>query len=98
MLLPIIIISPAAPEFVQPDAQLDFVVLADTPVVLDCTAAGVPTPNYTWSDGPTSQNLAWKTSKVTLQFSEPTEYTCTASNEHGSIRRVFTIVEAGSCI
>ena len=84
---------PAAPEFVDENEMVNFTVPVGKSVALDCTAAGVPSPTYTWSAGPNPTD--WDISTVTVEFSEPLQYTCTVSNTHGSIRRVFTLTEGG---
>ena len=76
--------------------QVEFGMQKGETVELDCTAAGAPN---TWSKGLDSMNredLSWDSSVVTVEFSEPQEYSCTASNAHGSINRVFTLTEAGN--
>ena len=90
--------SAAIPEFVTFDVELNYIVLVGKSVVLDCMAAGVPTPTYNWSVS--SSSLAnkltpWDSAEITVEFTESKEYTCIATNEHGSISRVFTLFQAG---
>ena len=66
--------------------------------LLNCAAAGAPVPKYTWTVMPNSHPVTWNTSVVTIQFYDLSYdgkvYICTATNQEGSIYRVFTLYRA----
>lgn len=84
-----------APHFIK-QLQTEYVVLRGKNVTLECTAAGYPIPNVTWSrlDGsPLSKSV---TSPVGLtiihvQPSDRGEYDCEWSNEIGKVKSVIIL-------
>uniref|UniRef100_A0A8C3AJX6 Ig-like domain-containing protein n=1 Tax=Cyclopterus lumpus TaxID=8103 RepID=A0A8C3AJX6_CYCLU len=67
---------------------------------LDCTAAGKPTPVYSWRSPHHIQrtNQNENQSVLALSIQLPGTYECTASNSQGSNTKYFTVTEATSKI
>ena len=87
----------ALPLFIGADVELEIVQPLGESISLDCTAAGAPFPNYTWSVPPNSQiaqGPLFDGPILDVQLSDPSDagqYTCTVTNGVGTITRVFTL-------
>lgn len=85
----------AIPEFVDNSFTLIYFLLGGQSQELGCEAVGVPTPTYAWTDLQSSEKLSWLTPNITINFSQSAEYMCNASNWHGSVSRVYSLIRAG---
>ena len=87
----------AAPQFMDSGVELNIVLPMGQSASLDCAAAGVPSPNYTWSVSPHSQSaqeLPWTEETLVVQLSDDSdigEYQCTVNNGEGIITRTFIL-------
>ena len=70
-------------------------------VDLDCTAAGAPQPNYTWTIPPGSSGGQGSVSIgpiLRIPFSDTRDmgtYRCNATNEFGAVQRTFNVTVFG---
>ena len=96
--LTFVIISPAMPQFINTDVELDIVRPLGTLISLDCSAAAAPSPDYAWTVPQSSQyvNSGPCLDVYFMDSSWEGQYTCNVSNEVGSIQRVFTFRKAGT--
>ncbi|TNN70033.1 Intercellular adhesion molecule 2 [Liparis tanakae] len=83
------------PAFTEPNNET--LELSDgTKLILNCTAAGKPTPVYSWRFPHliqrTNQNVNQSVLAPPLQL--PGTYACTASNSQGSETKYFTVTKA----
>ena len=87
----------ASPQFVDPDVELNIVLPVGQSVSLDCAAAGVPSPNHTWSvpsHSQSAQELPLTDEILVVQLSDDSDtggYQCTVDNGEGMITRTFTL-------
>ncbi|CAB1329841.1 unnamed protein product [Coregonus sp. 'balchen'] len=93
-------VSEAAPTFLSPAGRSSSqTVLQGEELLLECIAAGVPTPVITWTkDGEEldTTNMKVKNYKKLLQipkatFEDAGEYTCTATNKIGYLEHTITV-------
>ncbi|KAL7988246.1 hypothetical protein Chor_007165 [Crotalus horridus] len=80
-----------------------YVALLGKPLILECIAAGLPTPSVEWihlnrlnpSPGVTFENYNKTLCIPSVTEDDDGDYQCIARNEHGSIRHTYTVnVEA----
>ena len=68
---------------------------------LDCSAAGAPSPNYTWVAPPTSSTAGGPANRgpiLRIPFTETSDsglYACTVSNGIGEINRTLNLTVVG---
>uniref|UniRef100_A0A674CJT1 Neurofascin n=1 Tax=Salmo trutta TaxID=8032 RepID=A0A674CJT1_SALTR len=93
-------VSEAAPTFLSPAGRSSFqTVLQGEELLLECIAAGVPTPVITWTkdgDELDTTNIKVKNYNKLLQipkvsFEDAGEYTCTATNKIGYLEHTITV-------
>ncbi|CAB1336464.1 unnamed protein product, partial [Coregonus sp. 'balchen'] len=93
-------VSEAAPTFLSPAGRSSSqTVLQGEELLLECIAAGVPTPVITWTkDGKEldTTNIKLKNYNKLLQipktaFEDTGEYTCTATNKIGYLEHTITV-------
>eukprot|EP00063_Salmo_salar_P017009 XP_013991844.1 PREDICTED: neurofascin-like isoform X2 [Salmo salar] len=93
-------VSEAAPTFLSPAGRSSFqTVLQGEELLLECIAAGVPTPVITWTkdgDELDTTNIKVKNYNKLLQipkvsFEDTGEYTCTATNKIGYLEHTITV-------
>ncbi|XP_078140645.1 hemicentin-1 [Centroberyx gerrardi] len=78
------------PAFLSPEPEmLDLIVGAE--LTLNCTAAGHPTPVYTWQSSHPIQEKMEDEAVLSSSSLLPGTYTCTASNKLGKKSKQFTI-------
>ncbi|XP_071389542.1 hemicentin-1 [Centroberyx affinis] len=78
------------PSFLSPEPEmLDLIVGAE--LTLNCTAAGHPTPVYTWQSSHPIQEKMEDEAVLSSSSLLPGTYTCTASNKLGKKSKQFTI-------
>ncbi|XP_068435047.1 cell adhesion molecule 3-like [Clinocottus analis] len=84
-----------APAFVEPNNET-LELSAASKLVLNCTAAGKPTPAYSWRSPWPVQRTNHKENQSVLapSIQRPGTYECTASNSQGSTTKYFTVTEA----
>ncbi|XP_025021470.1 neural cell adhesion molecule L1 isoform X2 [Python bivittatus] len=88
------------PILIVPDStRKSYVALLGKPLVLECIAAGLPTPSVEWIQlnrlNP-SPRVIFENYNKTLSIPTVTEdddgdYQCIAHNEHGSVRHTYTV-------
>ena len=89
-----VMISPAKPQFIHPDLELDIVQPFGTLIRLDCSAAAAPSPDYAWTVPQSAQPVHFGPC-LDVYFMREGQYNCTVSNEVDSIRRSFSFRKAG---
>ncbi|XP_029139231.1 neural cell adhesion molecule L1 [Protobothrops mucrosquamatus] len=92
------------PILIVPEStHKSYVALLGKPLILECIAAGLPTPSVEWihlnrlnpSPGVTFENYNKTLCIPSVTEDDDGDYQCIARNEHGSIRHTYTVnVEA----
>ncbi|CAJ1075305.1 intercellular adhesion molecule 1-like [Xyrichtys novacula] len=82
------------PTFSDPANETLEIPIGDE-MILNCTAAGNPSPKYSWQFPQQANNQQKGDQHVfSSSFQHPGTYTCTASNSEGSSKKFFTVTEA----
>lgn len=83
-----LLLSSDKPQFSN-DTEIITREAEDGEIILNCTAAANPPSEYTW-DGPNVDKEV-KLSDPLRSVSHSGTYTCTASNQYGTAKRLFII-------
>uniref|UniRef100_A0AAY4B4N7 Ig-like domain-containing protein n=1 Tax=Denticeps clupeoides TaxID=299321 RepID=A0AAY4B4N7_9TELE len=77
-----------SPFLLRPEEEI-VMISQGAEATLNCTAVGNPPPGYTWTSSTSEGSKSDQ--KGLLRSSEPGNYTCTASNKIGSVKKLFII-------